>query len=140
MGVLSKIRDYLGNLKNKIAEIFRDLKGKFANLQEVNRGLAVDYLETGMIGECRNRLRIILKLWSDDDYARYLMALVQIMYRENAKALEYLKSMRVFERDGLEELVKKLITLVETNKTERLIELYRRDSNLSSVENEIFKI
>lgn len=133
---IMKIREYITNLKVKVIEYFGNIKAKLNNLRGVNIGQAVDYFELGMLNECYNRLKIILKLWPNDDYAKYLMGLLYTINRDNDEALKYLESIEGFKKSYSE----KLVNIIRSNKSEKLINAYQESFNLHNVENKISEI
>lgn len=133
---ITKIRGYISNLKIKVVEYFGNVKTKVNNLRGVNIGQAVDYFELGMLNECHNRLKIILRLWPNDDYAKYLMGLLYTINRDNDDALKYLESVKDFKKSYSE----KLINIIRSNKSEKVINAYQESFNLYNVENKISEI
>lgn len=133
---VTKIRNYLKTLKLKISNSFKEIKIKVNNLRGVNICQAIDYFELGMLSECHNRLKIILKLWPDDDYAKYLTGLLYTINRDNDDAIKYLESVKDFKKDYSE----KLINIIRSNKSEKIINMYQESFNLYDVENKISEI
>lgn len=127
---IGKIRKYLKESIDNIKLVLSETKVKIRNLEENNIDLATDYFEYGILGECKNRLKIILRLWPNDSYAKYLLSLVYILSRENNKALKYLESV-VGEK---QKYARKLVDIINFNKSEKIIDAYKVDQNLSNLE------
>ena len=131
--VFSKIREYLKESTAKVKVVLAETKIKIRNLKNNNIYLATDYFEYGILGECKNRLKIILRLWPNDSYAEYLFGLVHILYREDEKAIKYLEKV-----DGdKQKYAIKLIDIINGNKTEEIINIYKTDQSLSNLESAI---
>ncbi|MDR1499276.1 MAG: hypothetical protein LBS34_03240 [Rickettsiales bacterium] len=134
--MFEKIKNSIGVMDNTVSEVFRKIKVRTPNLKGYNMTQAVDYIELGMVDEAYNRLKIIIKLWPDDDYAKYLMGLLCIFIRDNKKALKFFGDIKDFRNDQ----VKRLVKVIEANRVEKIIERYRSTLNLYEIENEIQKI
>lgn len=134
--IIDKIRKYLKEFIAKAKVILVETKIKFKNLKDNNIYLATDYFEYGILGECKNRLKIILRLWPGNDYAEYLLGLVYILNREDAKAIEYLKKVE----GEKQKYAVKMIDIIDNNKVEKIIDIYKSNQNLSNLENTIYDV
>lgn len=128
--VIGKIKKYLKDSIAKAKVVLAETKIKVRNLKDNNIYLATDYFEYGILGECKNRLKIILRLWPNNDYAEYLLGLVYILNRENEKAIKYLKKVKG-EKQGY---AAKLIDIIGNNKAEKIIDVYKANQSLSNLE------
>ena len=96
----------------------------------------MDFFEVGMLGECKNRLKIASILWPNDKYIKYLLSIVYLICREREKGIKLLKTINDYENTR----VKKLIKMLEKDKILKVINEYEKTLNLQMVENEIDKM
>lgn len=136
MSYITNIRLFFKNFIDRIKGSINSLLAKIFHLRESNLSQAVDFIELGMTDEAFNRLRIILTLWPDEEQAKYLMGLLNIFARENEKALKYFNEIKNYKIP----YIHKLIGIVEKNKYEKIIDVYKETFSLYEVENEIYKI
>ena len=134
--IIDRIRKYFKESMSKTKVVLAETKTKVKNLKDNNIYLATDYFEYGILGECENRLKIILRLWPNDDFAEYLLGLVYILDREDAKAIKYLEKVK----GEKQKYAVKLIDMMNSNKIEKIIDSYKADQNLSNLENTIYAI
>lgn len=136
MNFIGKMRVFASNCSRKFRQEINALVGKFSYLKINNLAQAIEFLELGMVDESQRRLKIILTLWSKEEQAKYLIAIVNVLLRENDKALRYLNEIKEYKVD----CAKKLINIIEQNKFEKIIETYKETYSLSDIEDEIYKI
>lgn len=129
----SALKEYLDEFWNYVRSTLSQVKNKLENLEENNIDLAIDYFEYGILNECKSRLKIILRLWPNDNYAKYLLGLVYMLYREDEKALKYLKDVNGEKQKYAE----KLINIINFNKTEKVIDIYKINQELFKLESAI---
>lgn len=131
--VIGKIKKYLKDSIAKAKVVLAETKIKVRNLKDNNIYLATDYFEYGILGECKNRLKIILRLWPNNDYAEYLLGLVYILNREDEKAIKHLKKVK----EEKQKYATKLIDIIGNNKAEKIIDAYKANQSLSNLESVI---
>lgn len=136
MGYINSVKILFEKYKYEIKDNVKTFVAKVFNIKENNLTQAIDFIEVGMLDEGFNRLRIILTLWPNNENAKYLMGLIYIFMRENEKAIKYLKDIEYYKIDYIE----KLINLAENNKTERVIEAYKKNFSLYDVEGEVYEM
>lgn len=133
---IDRIKSFVKKIFDQIKSVIDDTCIKTFNLRGNNINQAIDFFELGMLDESYNRLKIILTLWPDDDYAKYLLGLLYIFDRNNEKSVQLLKTVKAYRVD----YAKKLISIIEANKVEKIIDKYLETLSLYEVENEIYKI
>ncbi|MDR2777839.1 MAG: hypothetical protein LBB24_03660 [Rickettsiales bacterium] len=133
---VQKIKEYLGNLIGFVSAILNDLRVKWFNLYRNNISQAVDYFSLGMLYECHSRLKIILKMWPNDEHAKYLLGLFYVCVGEEQNAVKYLGQVNGFKRDQAQ----KLLSLIEAGKSGVVVEKYLENPSLEAVEGEIEKV
>lgn len=131
--VIGKIKKYLKDSIAKAKVVLAETKMKAKNLKDNNIYLATDYFEYGILGECKNRSKIILRLWPNNDHAEYLLGLVYILNRENEKAIKHLKKVK----EEKQKYATKLIDIIGNNKVEKIIDTYKANQSLSNLESVI---
>jgi tetratricopeptide (TPR) repeat protein len=133
---INKIRIFFGKIFSDIKSEIGSIGSRTFNLKEYNLNQAIDFFELGMLSESYNRLKIMLKLWSNDEQVRYLLGLLYLINRDNDKAINYFKNITNFKP----EYSKKIIEIIKANKTEKIIDVYVDSPSLYKIENEIQKI
>ena len=133
---IKRVKGIIDNLVDKIRDFFKDVYLSLYFLKENNIAQAVDFFEVGLLEECKNRLRIAIKLWPKDDYIKYLLSIVYLLSRDRNDAIELLKTINNFNKKRVD----KMIILLEKDKIKRVIDKYIDTFNLYEVENEIDKI
>jgi hypothetical protein len=133
---IGKIGGFFSKIFAKIKEAIDDINFKIFNLQEYNLNQAIDFFELGMLGESHNRLKIMTKLWPDNEQVKYLLGVVHVINRDDDDALNCLNSIFKFKF----EYSKKIIEIIKANKTEKIIDVYADSFSLYRIENEIQKI
>ena len=130
---IKEIKEDIKNIFENIKFVFSESKEKIKNLEENNMDLAIEYFEYGIVDECRNRLKIMLRLWPKNNEVKYLMGLVCILYRDNDNALKYLSEVK----EEKQEFAEKLINIINFNKAEKIIDAYKEKQDLSNIESVI---
>jgi tetratricopeptide (TPR) repeat protein len=131
-----KIRGFFANSGNFLAAAVDNIRVKWSNLESYNISQVTDYFEIGMYGECYNRLKIILSIWPRNSYARYLMGLLHIFDGNYEKAKKCLERVDGYKRD----YAQKLLTIIDSGKSESITSGYREYHDLDSIEDEIKNI
>ena len=135
MNIITFIRENISKLYNFLKDYIKDTKNKIILLRTNNYYVAVSFFNQGEITECIRRLKISLKLWPEDDYFKYLLALSYIIYRDCEKALLILKTISPNYKKNI---VEKLKILAEKNKSKKIIDFYiETNFNITLIENEI---
>lgn len=133
---IEKVRNYYNKIKTITIAKFNDVKLYFSFLKENNMAQAFDFFETGLLDECENRLRIIVRLWPDDQQAKYLLSVVYVIERERIKAHKLLKSINNYEPQRVE----KMLYIIKNSRLDRIFDKYVKTFNLQEVESEIDKL
>ncbi len=136
MNFINKMRIFTTNYAKQFKYKLSIVSGKFEYLKINNLSQAVEFIEFGMVKESYHRLKIILTLWPNEEQAKYLLALVYILLRENKKASNLLKDIKNYKVNYSE----KLLDIINKNKVEKIIETYKSTYNINEIENEIYKI
>lgn len=130
---MDKIRVISDKIKNKIGQLFKNIKIHISFLKENNMAQAIDFFEVGVLEECKNRLKIILKLWPNDESAKYLLSIVYLISRDREKAIKILKTIKYYKKDRVE----KMILMLEKDRIKKVIDEYIKSFSLEKVESEI---
>lgn len=133
---IEKVRNYYNKIKTITITKFNDIKLYFSFLKENNVAQAVDFFETGLLDECENRLRIIVRLWPDDQQVKYLLSIVYIIEKERVKAHKILKTIDDYEPQRVE----KMLYIIKNSRLDKIIDRYVETFNLQEVESEIDKL
>lgn len=133
---IEKVRNYYNKIKTITITKFNDIKLYFSFLKENNVAQAVDFFETGLLDECENRLRIIVRLWPDDQQVKYLLSIVYIIEKERVKAHKILKTIDDYEPQRVE----KMLYIIKNSRLDKIIDKYVETFNLQEVESEIDKL
>ena len=133
---IEKVRNYYNKIKTITITKFNDIKLYFSFLKENNVAQAVDFFETGLLDECENRLRIIVRLWPDDQPIKYLLSIVYIIEKERVKAHKILKTIDDYEPQRVE----KMLYIIKNSRLDKIIDRYVETFNLQEVESEIDKL
>lgn len=133
---IEKVRNYYNKIKTITITKFNDIKLYFSFLKENNVAQAVDFFETGLLDECENRLRIIVRLWPDDQQIKYLLSIVYIIEKERVKAHKILKTIDDYEPQRVE----KMLYIIKNSRLDKIIDRYVETFNLQEVESEIDKL
>ena len=120
-----------------LSKFYEDNKLKISFLEENNLSIAYGFFETGNITECINRLKIMGKLWPNNENAKYLLAVSYILYRDCSRACDILENIKEFKIDNVEKLKK----LAKQNKSKKIIDAYiNGDFTLTGIEDELQKM
>lgn len=131
------IRKFFKKISIYLSKFYEDNKLKISFLEENNLSIAYGFFETGNITECINRLKIMGKLWQNNENAKYLLAVSYILYRDCSRAYDILENIKEFKIDNVEKLKK----LAKQNKTKKIIDAYiNSDFTLTGIENELQKM
>ena len=133
---IEKVRNYYNKIKTITITKFNDIKLYFSFLKENNVAQAVDFFETGLLDECENRLKIIVRLWPDDQQVKYLLSIVYIIEKERVKAHKILKTIDDYEPQRVE----KMLYIIKNSRLDKIIDRYVETFNLQEVESEIDKL
>lgn len=130
---ISKIRNFFSLARRNFSKIYQNIKIQFLFLKENNLAQALDYFELGILDECKNRLKIMTKMWPDDEYVKYLLSIVLLLNRDRYSAIKLLNSIK----DYKPYITDKLIKLLEQDRILKIIRVYEDTHDLIKVENEI---
>lgn len=135
---------FFNNIKNvintsflKLKETYESVRLKTFLLENNNLSVAFRFFNMGEVNECINRLKIIGKLWPDNETARYLLGVCYILVRKCDKAVEVFENLKDYKPDMVEILLK----LAKENKSKKVIDSYlESEFSLTGIEDEIKKI
>ena len=135
--MFDNIRNFFKKTFNSVDEFYKDNKLKVSFLEENNLSTAYGFFETGDITECINRLKIMGRLWPNNENAKYLLAVSYILYRDCPRACDILENIKEFKIENVEKLKK----LAKQNKSKKIIEAYINGNfTLTGIEDELQKI
>lgn len=133
---IRKVKKFFIKTKEMVVNNLNDLKLHLSFLRENNIAQAVDFFECGALDECKNRLKITLRLWPNDEQVKYLLALVYLIDRDLTKAYKLLITIKNYNQLR----IAKMISMAEKGLTLKIINVYVETLNLYKVENEIDKM
>lgn len=133
---VEKVRYFYNKIKTVAISKFDNIKLYCSFLKENNVAQAFDFFEIGLLDECANRLSIIVKLWPDDQRAKYLLSIVYVINKERVKAYKLLKTIENYEPQRVE----KMIHIILNSRLDRIFDKYVETFNLQEVEREIDKL
>ncbi|MDR1426041.1 MAG: hypothetical protein LBI70_03585 [Rickettsiales bacterium] len=133
---IQKIKEYLVKLVDSLKSTFSTIRSKWSNLYGNNLSQAIEYFDFGMPYECYSRLKIILKIWPNDERAIYLLGLLCVCVENDEEAMKYLSKLDSLGRES----VQKLVRVVQMGKSGIIAKKYSENPNLDAVEYEISNI